>query len=191
MRPTHPRTAPPGRAPRSAPARSAGEHRPALEASPVVSVRGDMSTVHAQIEIDAPVQRVWDTVMDAHHLKDWVTIHKSVSDVSDNPLRRGSTMDQVLHIRGVSFRVHWTLKDVSAPQRAVWEGQGPAHSVARIRYELSGDGEGPTKFDYMNEFMPPGGRLGNVASRFIVGATSEREANNSLARLKALLERSG
>jgi uncharacterized protein YndB with AHSA1/START domain len=37
-----------------------------------------MSTVHAQIEIDAPVQRVWDTVMDPHHLKDWVTIHKSV-----------------------------------------------------------------------------------------------------------------
>ena len=34
----------------------------------------------------------------------------------------------------------------------------------------------------------PGGRLGNVASRVIVGATSEREASGSLARLKALLE---
>jgi uncharacterized protein YndB with AHSA1/START domain len=149
-----------------------------------------MSTVHAQIEIDAPIERVWDTVMDAKHLKDWVTIHKSVSNVSDNPLRRGSTMDQVLHIRGVSFHVHWTLTDVSSPHRAEWEGQGPAHSVARIRYELSADGDGPTRFDYTNEFIPPGGRLGNVASRFIVGATSEREANNSLARLKALLERS-
>ena len=45
-------------------------------------------------------------------------------------------------------------------------------------------------FAYTNEFHLPGGRLGNVASRVIVGATSEREANNSLARLKALLERS-
>lgn len=154
-----------------------------------VSVRGDMSTVHAKIEIDAPIQRVWDTVMDPSHLKDWVTIHKSVGDVSDHPLRRGSTMEQVLHIRGVSFHVHWTLTDFSSPKHAEWEGQGPAHSAARIRYELSGDGEGPTRFAYTNEFMPPGGRLGNVASRFIVGATSEREANNSLARLKALLER--
>jgi len=149
-----------------------------------------MSTVHAQIEIDAPLQRVWETVMDPHHLKDWVTIHKSVKNVSDEPLRRGSTMDQALHIRGVSFHVHWTVTDISSPNVAEWEGQGPAHSLARIRYELSGDGEGPTKFAYTNEFMPPGGRLGNVASRFIVGATSEREANNSLARLKALLERS-
>ena len=148
-----------------------------------------MSTVHAHIEIDVPVHRVWDTVMDPYHLKDWVTIHRSVNNVSDDPLRKGSTMDQALHIRGVSFHVHWTLIDISAPMHAEWEGQGPAHSVARIRYELSGDGNGPTRFAYTNEFMPPGGRLGNVASRFIVGATSEREANNSLARLKALLER--
>ncbi|MBV9940755.1 MAG: SRPBCC family protein [Solirubrobacterales bacterium] len=147
-----------------------------------------MSTVHAQIEIDAPMQRVWETVMDPGRLKDWVTIHRSVRNVSEKPLRKGSTMDQVLHIRGVSFHVHWMLTDVSSPQRAEWEGQGPAHSVARIRYELSGDGEGPTRFDYMNEFHMPGGRVGNMASRVIVGAASEREAQNSLARLKALLE---
>jgi uncharacterized protein YndB with AHSA1/START domain len=148
-----------------------------------------MSTVHAHIEIDAPAQRVWETVMDPAHLKDWVTIHRSVRNVSDKPLRKGSTMDQVLHMRGVSFHVHWTLTDVSSPRHAEWEGQGPAHSVARIRYELSEEGDGPTRFAYTNEFVPPGGRLGNVASRFIVGGTSEREANSSLARLKALLER--
>ncbi len=148
-----------------------------------------MSTVHAEIEIDAPIERVWETVMDPQHLKDWVTIHRSVSHISEQPLRKGSTMDQVLHIRGVSFRVHWTLTDVSAPRRAEWEGLGPAHSIARIRYELAGDNDGPTRFAYTNEFVPPGGKLGNMASRFIVGATSEREAKSSLARLKALLQR--
>jgi uncharacterized protein YndB with AHSA1/START domain len=148
-----------------------------------------MSTVHATIEIDAPIQRVWDTVMDPKHLKDWVTIHRSVRGVSDEPLRKGSTMEQVLHIRGVSFHVHWTLTDIKSPERAEWEGQGPAHSLARIRYELSADGDGRTKFAYTNEFGVPGGRLGSMASRFIVGATSEREAHSSLARLKALLER--
>ena len=148
-----------------------------------------MSTVHAHIEINAPMQRVWETVMDPGRLKDWVTIHRSVRNVSEKPLRKGSTMDQILHMRGVSFHVHWTLTDLSSPQRAEWEGQGPAHSVARIRYELSGDGQGPTRFDYTNEFHTPGGRLGDVASRVIVGAASDREAENSLARLKALIER--
>jgi hypothetical protein len=128
--------------------------------------------------------------MDPSVLKDWVTIHRSVNDVSSRPLRRGSTMDQVLHLRGVSFRVHWMLVELDAPHRAEWEGQGPAHSRAGIRYELSADGDDATVFDYTNEFIPPGGRLGTVASRVIVGAASEREAANSLARLKALLERS-
>ncbi len=148
-----------------------------------------MSTVHVNARIHAPVDVVWDTVMDPSRLKDWVTIHRSVRDVSSNPLRRGSTMEQLLHLRGVTFRVHWTLVDVSAPHHAEWEGQGPAHSQARIRYELSADGKDATVFDYTNEFTAPGGRLGSAASRMIVGAASEREASNSLARLKALLEK--
>jgi uncharacterized protein YndB with AHSA1/START domain len=148
-----------------------------------------MSTVHVKIDINAPVQRVWDTVMDPRHLKDWVTIHRSVRDVSEEPLRRGSTMDQLLHVRGVPFHVHWTLVDVNEPHRAEWNGTGPGHSRARILYVLSEDGDGATDFEYTNEFTVPGGKLGSVASRLIVGATSEREAHNSLARLKALLER--
>jgi uncharacterized membrane protein len=148
-----------------------------------------MSTVSAKIEINAPIERVWETIMDPHRLGEWVTIHKSVSDVSDNPLRRGSTMDQAMHVRGVTFRVHWTLMAVDSPRHAEWEGGGPAHSTAIIRYELSRDDADHTTFQYTNEFHPPGGRLGNAASRMIVGATSEREANNSLSRLKALLER--
>lgn len=147
-----------------------------------------MSTVHVTIDIHAPVQRVWETIMDPEHLKDWVTIHRSVTNVSDQPWRKGATMEQVLHMRGVSFKVQWTLTDVKAPQLAQWEGRGPARSRARIRYELSGEDAGPTRFEYTNEFTAPGGPLGSVASRVIVGAASEREANNSLARLKTLLE---
>jgi len=149
-----------------------------------------MSTVQAKIDIDAPLERVWETIMDPQRLADWVTIHKSVSNVSASPLRQGATMDQAMHVRGLTFRVHWNLIAVSPPNRAEWEGAGPAHSTALIRYELSSNEDGRTTFQYTNEFRPPGGRLGSIASRMIVGATSQREANNSLSRLKALLERS-
>jgi uncharacterized membrane protein len=148
-----------------------------------------MSTVHATIDIDAPIERVWETVMNPDRLKDWVTIHRSVNAVSDRPLKRGSTMRQVLHIRGVSFHVNWELVELKEPNCAQWEGRGPAHSRAKIRYALSADGDGRTRFEYTNEFSPPGGKLGTLASRVIVGAASEREANSSLRRLKRLLER--
>ena len=97
-------------------------------------------------------------------------------------------MDQVLHILGVSFRVHWTLESVIAPREAEWHGRGPALSRALIRYKLSGDPDGPTIFDYVNEFHPPGGPLGSVASRVLIGHVPEREAHDSLARLKLLVE---
>ncbi|HEY1715750.1 MAG TPA: SRPBCC family protein [Solirubrobacteraceae bacterium] len=148
-----------------------------------------MSTVSATIDIEAPIERVWEIVMDPRRLGDWVTIHKSVSHISDSPLHAGSTMDQSMHVRGLTFKVHWTLMSVDSPRRAEWEGGGPAHSRAVIRYELSSNDDGRTTFQYTNEFHVPGGRLGNVASRMIVGATSEREAHRSLARLKALVER--
>ncbi len=146
-----------------------------------------MSTVNAKIEIEAPIERVWETIMNPARLGDWVTIHKSVRGVSASPLRKGATMDQSMAVRGVTFRVHWTLVAVDSPNRAQWEGSGPAHSRALIRYALTSK-DGGTVFEYTNEFHPPGGRLGQAASRVIVGATSEREAKNSLSRLKALLE---
>ena len=149
-----------------------------------------MSTVNAKIEIDAPIEQVWETIMDPHRLSDWVTIHRSVRDVSQSPMRRvGGTMDQSIHVRGVTFRVHWTLTAVDAPNSAEWDGLGPAHSRARIHYALSSPDDQSTVFEYTNEFHPPGGRLGERAGRMIVGATSEHEAHNSLARLKALLEK--
>jgi uncharacterized membrane protein len=84
--------------------------------------------------------------------------------------------------------VRWKLEEMNPPTYAEWEGRGPAHSRARIRYQLSEQDGEQTEFDYTNEFSPPGGRLGNIASRVIVGAASEREAHNSLTRLKELVE---
>ncbi|HET9719959.1 MAG TPA: SRPBCC family protein [Solirubrobacteraceae bacterium] len=147
-----------------------------------------MSIVHVSIDIAAPPEVVFDTIMDPRRLRDWVTIHRSVSNVSIHPDNPGAKMDQVLCMRGVNFKVHWTLVDVRRPQEAEWEGRGPALSKARIHYRLSGDSNGGTKFDYTNEFHAPGGPLGAVASRVFVGQASEREAMNSLNRLKALIE---
>ncbi len=147
-----------------------------------------MSTVHVQIEIDASPQAVWDTVMNPDRLAEWVTIHRAVKVKSPDPREPGARMDQVLHILGVSFKVHWTLESVLAPRRAEWHGRGPALSRALIRYELTGSPGGSTRFDYVNEFHPPGGPLGQAASRVLIGHVPEREAHESLTRLKALIE---
>jgi uncharacterized protein YndB with AHSA1/START domain len=147
-----------------------------------------MSRVTASIEIAAPPERVWEVVMNPARLGDWVTIHRDTEEVSDQPLRDGSTLRQKLHLRGVSFHVRWTVAEAHAPQLAVWDGRGPARSKAHISYRLTPNGDGGTRFDYENEFKAPLGPLGAAASRALVGGQPQREANATLQRLKALIE---
>jgi carbon monoxide dehydrogenase subunit G len=147
-----------------------------------------VAVVNSETVIDAAPERVWDVVMNPACLADWVTIHRRLGAVSDGPPRAGFEMEQTLHLRGVNVRVHWELVECDAPRSALWEGHGPAHSRATIRYELRPDGGG-TRFRYSNEFKAPLGLIGAAVSRALVAGVSEREAQRSLQRLKALVER--
>jgi carbon monoxide dehydrogenase subunit G len=146
-----------------------------------------MTLVTASIDIDAPREEVYDTMLDPSRLGRWVTIHRRINHADEGPPREGYEMDQTLCVRGANFKVHWRLTEHDRPNRATWEGRGPAGSYARTSYRLAPDGDG-TRFEYENEFKAPGGFLGNAASRVLMGGVSEREARRSLQQLKALLE---
>jgi uncharacterized protein YndB with AHSA1/START domain len=146
-----------------------------------------VAAVHASIDIAASPEEVWAVVMDPDSLADWVTIHRGVREVSDTPLTADSTMEQRLCLRGVSFNVTWQVKKFDPPRLAVMEGRGPARSRAFIRDELVATPDG-TRFEYTNDFRPPMGSVGSAAGRVLVGGLSQREANASLQKLKALLE---
>jgi uncharacterized protein YndB with AHSA1/START domain len=148
-----------------------------------------MTLVTASIDIDAPPDRVYDKMLDPACLPEWVTIHRRVNRADGGAPREGYEMEQTLCLRGANFKVRWTLTEADRPERATWEGRGPAHSYARTAYKLTPlDGGGKTRFDYENEFKAPGGLLGAAASRVLVGGVPQREANRSLQRLKSLLE---
>jgi uncharacterized protein YndB with AHSA1/START domain len=146
-----------------------------------------MSTVGVAIHIPATPQKVWDTVMDPRRLGDWVTIHRGLQRADEGPPRVGYEMDQQIHLRGVSLDVHWRLVECRPCRLAVWEGRGPARSRARTEYTLRAESDG-TRFDYRNEFHPPLGPIGALASRALVGGIPEREARRTLERLCQLLE---
>jgi uncharacterized membrane protein len=146
-----------------------------------------VSTVAVSIDIAAPVQVVWDFAMDPRSTLEWVTIARSIGAVDDGPLRVGFEMEQTLALRGVPFKVAWTLVAVDAPHFARWEGHGPARSRAVIEDRLT-ERDGGTHFHYTNSFRAPFGPLGSVASRTMVGGIPEKEAMASLERLKRRLE---
>lgn len=142
------------------------------------------------IEIDATIDDVWRTIMDPARLEEWVTIHRKLGRHSTGAPRAGATMEQTLCLRGANFKVHWELDECTAPEHALWRGRGPARSRAETEYRLCAVGANRTRFDYRNEFHAPLGVLGAVASRALVGGLPRKEAEATLKRLKALLEKS-
>jgi uncharacterized membrane protein len=146
-----------------------------------------VSVVRASIDIAAPIEDVWTLILDPARIPEWVTIVDRIDYVGPGPVRPGFRMDQTLHLRGVHFKVRWTLEQVVEPTYAKWVGTGPARSTATTEYRLRDHG-GHTRFDYCNEFRTPFGPLGAAASKVIVGGIPEKEANASLQRLKEILE---
>lgn len=147
-----------------------------------------MGDVVAQtVEIAAPIQRVWDTVMDPERLGEWVSIHRSVSEVPEGELETGSRFRQRMRLKGVPLKVRWQVVECDPPNRARWSGEAAAGSKAGIVYDLSEE-DGVTTFDYQNEFELPAGKVGKLAGRAFNAMSGDREARKSLARLKELLE---
>jgi len=145
-----------------------------------------MATVQTSIDIDAPVQRVWELVTDLERLGDWVTIHRDFPGPPPGAVEEGTRFQQTLAVAGTPFAVEWTAVEVDGPKRLSWEGAGPAGATARTTYSLSGE-NGRTRFDYENEFRLPAGELGEAAGG-VVSGYAEREAESSLARLKQIAE---
>ena len=149
-----------------------------------------MSEVNVSIDIAAPTQVVYDFMLDPERLHEWVTIHKELlAHETHTPPQTGDGMEQRLTIRGATFKVSWKLTTGDRPWHAMWKGKGPARSKAETEYTLEELPDGGTRFLYRNDFSAPFGPLGSVASKALVGGVPEREANESLKRLKDILER--
>jgi uncharacterized protein YndB with AHSA1/START domain len=146
-----------------------------------------MSVVETSIDIEAPIEEVFELAMDPARTQEWVTISRGVIDHSGSPDRKGFTMDQKLCLRGVTFKVHWELVEVDAPHYARFEGRGPMRSKAFIENRLT-ERDGVTHYEYTNSFKPPLGPLGNAAQHVVAGGVPEREARASLQNLKKLAE---
>ena len=146
-----------------------------------------MTRLERKIDIEASPEDVYDVLADPSCLGDWVTIQEELEEAPEGDLRPGSRLRQRMRVAGTRFRLSWTVVEADRPSRIVWEGHGPMGSNAKAIYELSADGDGVTRFSYLNEYGLPGGPAGRLAGRAILGA-SGREADRTLKRLKQLVE---
>jgi carbon monoxide dehydrogenase subunit G len=145
--------------------------------------------VERDITIDASPEDVWSLLMDPQRMAEWVSIHQKLKNAPDGLLEEGDKLTQCLRLMHKNFDVDWKVEEARRPKRAIWEGRGPLRSKASVVYELAPDGNGGTRFHYMNEFKAPMGPLGSFFADRAFQRTSEREADKTLDNLKSLLEK--
>src|SRR3954447_11079015 len=125
--------------------------------------------------------------MDPDCLGDWVTIQEELREAPDGDLTKGDELVQRCRVAGKRFKLRWKVVQADPPHKTVWRGRGPFGSRARVTYALAAN-EGGTDSTYPSEFELPGGPVGKVAVKAVVGA-SGGEADKTLRRLKDLVER--
>ena len=145
-----------------------------------------MTKLEREIHIDAAPEDVYSKLMDPDCLGDWVTIQDELLEAPDGDLEQGSELVQRCKVAGQRFKLKWKVEQAERPHKTVWKGKGPLGSKAKVTYDLA-ENNGGTDFTYTNEYSLPGGPLGRVAGRAVVGA-SGAEADKTLKRLKKLIE---
>ena len=146
-----------------------------------------MTKLEREIHIDAAPERVYAKLMEPDCLGDWVSIQDELLEAPEGELEKGDKLVQRCKVAGQKFKLRWTVESADRPHNTVWKGKGPLGSKATVTYDLAANGGG-TDFTYTNEYSLPGGPVGKIAGRAVVGA-SGAEADKTLRRLKELIEK--
>jgi carbon monoxide dehydrogenase subunit G len=145
-----------------------------------------VTRLEREIHIDAAPEAVYDKLMDPNCLGEWVTIQDKLLEAPDGDLERGDELVQRCKVAGRKFKLCWRVDQADRPRKTIWTGRGPLGAKARVTYDLAAN-DGGTDFTYTNEYDLPGGPVGRLAGRAVIGA-SGAEADQTLKRLKDLIE---
>jgi uncharacterized protein YndB with AHSA1/START domain len=113
-----------------------------------------MSHSHASTDIDAPVSKVWEVLVDVESWPRWTDSIDSVRRLDEGPLRVGSSA----RIEQPKLRpMVWTVSELVPERSFTWAARMPGvvvtgeHTITRLddgrtRLDLAAEGGGPFAF---------------------------------------------
>src|SRR3954468_17983936 len=137
-----------------------------------------VTKLEREIHIDAEPAAVYAKLMDPDCLGQWVTIQDELLKAPSGDLKQGDELVQRCKVAGQKFKLSWRVDHADPPHKTVWTGKGPFGSKAKVTYNRAGTDAGP-RFTYTTECSLPGGPIGKIAGRAVLGA-SGAEADKTL-----------
>jgi uncharacterized protein YndB with AHSA1/START domain len=153
------------------------------------TLRTIMTRIYTAIQIDQPIEQVFDFVTTAGHWPKWHPSSLGVSGAIDHSARVGEQVVEDFQVAGRRGRVRWTVTERDAPRRWAIDGviEGRNNGGA-ITYLLTSR-EGGAFFE--REFIYPAPNLlFALLDLLIIRRRVYAESREALRRLKHVLETS-
>ena len=122
-----------------------------------------MSVVTASIEVEAPVELVWEVVSDPRNLPHWERHIVRVTGVPKEGLREGSRYTTEMRFMAVKANVKAEVLEWDPPRRATFQLVGLLDATVTTTLEPLGPER--TRLDHVVEYSFRGGPLGEIAAR--------------------------
>ena len=141
-----------------------------------------MPEVTQSVEIPASPEQVWDVATDLSRYGEWNTSHTDFPGGTP-ATEAGATFVEKITIMGMPGEAKWTIAEAVAPERTVWNGEGPMGITLGTKLELAPNGDGTTvSISVSFDGGPLAGPMGAT-----VAASAQKGAAESLEKLKGLV----
>ncbi len=140
--------------------------------------------IRSRVEVDAPIQRVWEIVADVERQPEWMTEMKAVRLLTPGPVGIGSRCEADVRILGITVSDPVEVVEFLPPHRYAIRHEGWFKGSGLIALDTA-DGGRRTRVEWSETLVPPLlANLGSIAQAPVLGRIFQAD----LERLRAIVE---
>ncbi len=149
-----------------------------------------MGTIARSTTIDCPPAEVFAVLANVERLPEFSDMTVAVRGGPGRDLQAGDRFEQVVKLLGQALETEGEVAEVTAPSLLRFEGKATAGATATLVERLTPAGSG-THVELEVDYDLPLGILGDAVDAVYLHGKNEEQADQILARLKALCEAAG
>ncbi|MEY2471575.1 MAG: hypothetical protein QOK28_904 [Actinomycetota bacterium] len=146
-----------------------------------------MGHLNRTTTVACPPTKVFSVLSDVDRLPEFSEMTVAVRNGPGRALQTGDRFEQVVRVLGKELESEWQVVEVMEPSLLRFEGNTPGGAKATLTERLTPDGNG-TLVELDVDYDMPLGLLGDAIDALYLHSKNEENADEILAKLKALCE---
>jgi len=144
-----------------------------------------MPSVKTSVTINAPIEKVFDTIVDPELTAQWSAGISDVTNIKGNHWEKGSSADFTYHVLGMKFTQQMITSEIEKPRKVIYEMTGGFPGTFGFTLEPQGQA---TKVDTRIDYSVPGGIIGKIANQLLLERMNKKNMEDSAEGLKIFCE---